>query len=114
MCIYIYTTWTTKIILQWVFYRPNTIDIENELLAENSNGLKKYDYDNKILESEKNDKQVSLYVPEIEEMRYSCAIAKKGYIDVLLGETQTWEKQWIVREYFKLHVKIFWTKRIHQ
>lgn len=97
--LYEFCTCTAKTDTLMIFYRSNTNDIENELLTENSNRMKKYNYDKEIPNSEPNDNHASRYIPEFEEMRYSCAIAKKGYIHILSEETETWEKQWIVRDY---------------
>lgn len=38
-----------------------------------------------------------LYVPEVEEIRISPVIARKGYLNVLEHKTNGWKKRWVVR-----------------
>lgn len=37
-----------------------------------------------------------LYVPEVEEIRISPVIARKGYLNVLEHKTNGWKKRWVV------------------
>lgn len=37
-----------------------------------------------------------LYVPEVEEIRISPVIARKGYLNVLEHKTSGWKKRWVV------------------
>jgi kinesin family protein 1 len=37
-----------------------------------------------------------LYVPEVEEIRISPVIARKGYLNVLEHKTNVWKKRWVV------------------
>jgi len=41
-----------------------------------------------------------LYVPEVEEIRISPVIARKGYLNVLEHKTNGWKKRWVVRFLF--------------
>lgn len=38
-----------------------------------------------------------LYVPELEEIRVSPAVARKGYLNVLEHGGSGWKKRWVVR-----------------
>ena len=40
-----------------------------------------------------------LYVPEVEEIRISPVIARKGYLNVLEHKTNGWKKRWVVRTF---------------
>ena len=42
-----------------------------------------------------------LYVPEVEEIRISPVIARKGYLNVLEHKTNGWKKRWVVRKYLE-------------
>lgn len=42
------------------------------------------------------DPNLVLYVPEMEEIRISPVIARKGYLNVLEHKTHTWKKRWVV------------------
>lgn len=37
-----------------------------------------------------------LYVPEVEEIRISPVVSRKGYLNVLDDRTNTWIKRWVV------------------
>lgn len=39
---------------------------------------------------------IVLYVPEVEEIRISPVIARKGYLNVLEHKTNGWKKRWVV------------------
>lgn len=37
-----------------------------------------------------------LYVPEVEEIRVSPVVARKGYLNVLEHKSNGWKKRWVV------------------
>ena len=41
--------------------------------------------------------QLVLYVPEMEEIRISPVVARKGYLNILEQKTNGWKKRWVVR-----------------
>lgn len=43
------------------------------------------------------DPELVLYVPDMEEIRISPVIARKGYLNVLDHKTHGWKKRWVVR-----------------
>lgn len=45
---------------------------------------------------EPRDPNLVLYVPEMEEIRISPVIARKGYLNVLEHKTHGWKKRWVV------------------
>lgn len=47
-----------------------------------------------------------LYVPEVEEIRISPVIARKGYLNVLEHKTNGWKKRWVVRPLLNLYYLI--------
>lgn len=42
------------------------------------------------------DLELVLYVPDMEEIRISPVIARKGYLNVLDHKTHGWKKRWVV------------------
>lgn len=40
--------------------------------------------------------QLVLYVPEMEEIRISPVVARKGYLNILEQKTNGWKKRWVV------------------
>lgn len=42
------------------------------------------------------DPELVLYVPDMEEIRISPVIARKGYLNVLEHKTHGWKKRWVV------------------
>lgn len=40
--------------------------------------------------------QLVLYVPEVEEIRISPVISRKGYLNILEHKTNGWKKRWVV------------------
>lgn len=42
------------------------------------------------------DPELVLYVPDMEEIRISPVIARKGYLNVLDHKTHGWKKRWVV------------------
>lgn len=46
------------------------------------------------------DPNLVLYVPEMEEIRISPVVARKGYLNVLEHKTHGWKKRWVVRFVF--------------
>lgn len=40
--------------------------------------------------------EVVLYVPEMEEIRISPVISRKGYLNVLEQKANGWKKRWLV------------------
>lgn len=42
------------------------------------------------------DQTLVLYVPEVEEIRISPVVARKGYLNVLEQKTNGWKKRWVV------------------
>lgn len=42
------------------------------------------------------DPNLVLYVPEMEEIRISPVVARKGYLNVLEHKTHGWKKRWVV------------------
>lgn len=49
-----------------------------------------------------------LYVPEVEEIRISPVIARKGYLNVLEHKTNGWKKRWVVRIVNQLKLIFFY------
>ena len=49
-----------------------------------------------------------LYVPEVEEIRISPVIARKGYLNVLEHKTNGWKKRWVVCNKFIKLISIFY------
>lgn len=43
------------------------------------------------------DPELVLYVPDMEEIRISPVVARKGYLNVLEHKTHGWKKRWVVR-----------------
>lgn len=41
-----------------------------------------------------------LYVPEVEEIRISPVVARKGYLNVLEHKSNGWKKRWVVSIFF--------------
>lgn len=37
-----------------------------------------------------------LYVPEVEEIRISPVVSRKGYLNILEHKTNGWKKRWVV------------------
>ena len=42
------------------------------------------------------EQSLILYVPEVEEIRISPVIARKGYLNILEQKTNGWKKRWVV------------------
>lgn len=40
----------------------------------------------------------ALYVPDVEEIRVSPVVSRKGYLNFLEEKTNGWTKRWVVRE----------------
>lgn len=40
--------------------------------------------------------QLVLYVPEVEEIRISPVVSRKGYLNILEHKTNGWKKRWVV------------------
>lgn len=45
------------------------------------------------------DPDLVLYVPDMEEIRISPVIARKGYLNVLDNKTHGWKKRWVVSRF---------------
>lgn len=45
------------------------------------------------------DPELVLYVPDMEEIRISPVVARKGYLNVLEHKTHGWKKRWVVSIY---------------
>lgn len=45
------------------------------------------------------DPELVLYVPDMEEIRISPVIARKGYLNVLDHKTHGWKKRWVVSKF---------------
>lgn len=52
------------------------------------------------------DPELVLYVPDIEEIRISPVVARKGYLNVLEHKTHGWKKRWVVCRYFFVHIYV--------
>lgn len=46
------------------------------------------------------DPELVLYVPDMEEIRISPVIARKGYLNVLEHKTNGWKKRWVVSAFY--------------
>jgi kinesin family protein 1 len=44
-----------------------------------------------------------LYIPEVEEIRISPVIARKGWLNILEQKTNGWKKRWVVSFSLKLY-----------
>lgn len=53
-----------------------------------------------------------LYVPEVEEIRISPVIARKGYLNVLEHKTNGWKKRWVVRTRRSLLIRVTFTRYV--
>lgn len=42
------------------------------------------------------DPPLILYIPEVEEIRISPVISRKGYLNILEHKTNAWKKRWVV------------------
>ena len=42
------------------------------------------------------DQKVALYLPEVEEIRVSPVVSRKGYLNFLEEKTSGWVKRWVV------------------
>lgn len=45
------------------------------------------------------DPELVLYVPDMEEIRISPVVARKGYLNVLDHKTHGWKKRWVVSRF---------------
>lgn len=45
------------------------------------------------------DPELVLYVPDMEEIRISPVVARKGYLNVLEHKTHGWKKRWVVSKF---------------
>ena len=52
-------------------------------------------------------RSLPLFVPEVEEIRISPVISRKGYLTVLDNRTNTWIKRWVVCIIQGIILKIF-------
>lgn len=43
--------------------------------------------------------QLVLYVPEVEEIRISPVVSRKGYLNILEHKTNGWKKRWVVNSF---------------
>jgi len=46
--------------------------------------------------SSTSEPQLVLYVPEVEEIRISPVVSRKGYLNILEHKTNGWKKRWVV------------------
>lgn len=57
------------------------------------------------------DPELVLYVPDMEEIRISPVVARKGYLNVLEHKTHGWKKRWVVSilivHYSNVHQSFF-------
>lgn len=53
--------------------------------------------------------QLVLYVPEVEEIRISPVISRKGYLNILEHKTNGWKKRWVVNNLLE-HIIINYIK----
>ena len=63
--------------------------------------------------------QLVLYVPEMEEIRISPVVARKGYLNILEQKTNGWKKRWVVSLYITFSADPFiitkyWIYHHHQ
>lgn len=58
--------------------------------------------------SSTSEPQLVLYVPEVEEIRISPVISRKGYLNILEHKTNGWKKRWVVNifPYYCIHLTI--------
>ena len=50
----------------------------------------------KIPPPQKSDEEEALYVTEVEEIRVSPVVSRKGYLNFLEEKTNGWVKRWVV------------------
>ena len=48
------------------------------------------------------------YVPEVEEIRISPVVSRKGYLMVLDDRTNTWIKRWVVSMQYTVQAILLW------
>jgi len=49
--------------------------------------------------------QLVLYVPEMEEIRISPVVSRKGYLNILDNNIGAWKKRWVVRINIQTHTQ---------
>lgn len=52
------------------------------------------------------DPELVLYVPDMEEIRISPVVARKGYLNVLEHKTHGWKKRWVVSIFLSTYFKV--------
>ncbi|KAK7869443.1 hypothetical protein R5R35_008169 [Gryllus longicercus] len=68
---------------QFIFPTPGVIEASTDSLTGS------------VLTSSPSREQVVLYVPEMEEIRISPVVARKGYLNILEHKTNGWKKRWV-------------------
>lgn len=56
--------------------------------------------------------QLVLYVPEVEEIRISPVVSRKGYLNILEHKTNGWKKRWVVNILIVLNYLILYHQLI--
>lgn len=63
--------------------------------------------------SSTSEPQLVLYVPEVEEIRISPVISRKGYLNILEHKTNGWKKRWVVNIFLNYCIHFFDYKRTY-
>ncbi len=48
--------------------------------------------------------ELVLYIPEMEEIRISLIVARKGFLNILEQKSNGWKKRWVVSEILRAFV----------
>ncbi len=78
-------------------YRPISPD-HKKYMSSDSLATVASDASGKKVNSVKGDDLESLYVPEVEEIRVSPVVSRKGYLNFLEEKKNGWIKKWVVSE----------------
>lgn len=69
--------------------------VARPVLTEHINFLSDSGNTNSNTSGNSSDQTLVLYVPEVEEIRISPIIARKGYLNILEHKTNGWKKRWV-------------------
>jgi len=61
--------------------------------------------------SSTSEPQLVLYVPEVEEIRISPVVSRKGYLNILEHKTNGWKKRWVVNIFSNNWIWVFEYKK---
>ena len=88
--------WLFAVLLYSVFRLVSPERVTRPVLTEHINFLSDSGNTNSNTSGNSSDQTLVLYVPEVEEIRISPIIARKGYLNILEHKTNGWKKRWVV------------------